>query len=461
MSLTFSDRGTVSSARTFRVVVSAVMSVLLVTIGVAGFTTLTEGPRLRSSVIDVEAATRTPGTTLTLRSDRALDPLDPETVRVEPEALFSIEQTDLDVVITFTHPVQSNTTYTVSLDEVSPRGAGATTSWSTSFSTPAEDIVFIRSVGTDTELVRVDIDGSEPQVLYRAPGIAGFSPVGVVYAVHRVVGEESILELVDPVTGGVDRIALSPEDTVVSLASAPWGTSVVVTMDTEVSGSQERSVVALLDTVGSRLPEVVLGVDGGPLRALKVAVSPITGHIVALLRDRSLVLYEPLTKVTIPLGSAVELWGFDATGERVVFVDSLGTLALSIREREELRIPAGRLEGFPVLHEVTTVSSEGLSYQRVVLPSLDGGPSFVLVTEADEEGVHTRLAGSTSVPGSIGALQLSPNGQYLAIETNPITSALGYAGLTTEERTRSTSLVILDLARDSVVFDAPGYAFAW
>ena len=461
MSLTFSDRGTVSSARTFRLVLSTVLSILLVAIGVAGFTTLTEGPRLRSSVIDAEGATKTPGATLTLRSDRALDPIDPETIRVEPEAEFSIEQTDLDVVMTFAHPVRSNTTYTVSLDQVSPRGAGATTSWSTSFSTPAEDLVFLRSMGSDTELVRVDLDGSEPEVLYRAPGIVGFSPVGVVYAVHRVVGDESILELVDPETSGADRIALAPGDKVVSLASAPWGTSIVVTLDTEVSGSAERSVVALLDTVGSRLPEVVLGVDGGPLRALKVAVSPITGHIVALLRDRSLVLYEPLTKITIPLGSAVELWGFDATGERVVFVDSLGTLALSIREREELRIPAGRLEGFPVLHEITTVSSEGISYQRVVLPSLDDGPSFVVVTEAGNDGVHTRLAGSTSVPGSIGAVQLSPNGQYLALETNPITSALGYAGLTAEERKQSTSLLILDLARDSVVFDAPGYSFAW
>lgn len=461
MSLTFSDRGTAASPRAFRRGLLLSVLVLVVTIGVAGVTTIVEGPRLRSSTIDVVGATQTGGATLTLRSDRALDPLDESAIRIEPEASFSLQQTDLDVVLTFDHPVRSGTEYRITVDNVQPRGIGASSTWTTTFQTPVKDILFLRGPEAQTELVRMTLPSSEPEVLYRAPGIVGFTPVGVVYAVHRVWQDESILELVDPMTGGADRIALAPGDRIVSLASAPWGTSLIVTLDTEVDGRAERSVMAVLDAVGSRTPEIVRGIDGEPLRALKVVVSPVSGQVVALLRDRTIVVYEPLTKLTIPLGSAVELWGFDATGDRIVFVDSLGTLALGVNTREEIRIPAGRLEGFPLLHEVTTLSSEGHSVQRVVLPSLDDGPSFVLVTQADDEGVHTRLLGSTSTPNSVGSLQLSPDGQFLAVEVSSIASPLGYAGLTPEQRAMTTSLVIVDLVNQTIVAETPGYSFVW
>ena len=202
--------------------------------------------------------------------------------------------------MTFEHPVLSGTEYEITIDDVQPRGFGASATWSTTFQTPAKDILFIRGAASSTELVRMTLPSSEPETLYRAPGIVGFTPVGVVYAVHRMWQDESILELVDPATGGADRIALAPSDRIVSLASAPWGTSLIVTLDTEVDGVSERSVMAVLDSVGSRTPEIVRGIDGEPLRAITVDVSPVTGHVVALLRDRTLVVYEPLTKLTIP-----------------------------------------------------------------------------------------------------------------------------------------------------------------
>jgi hypothetical protein len=461
VSLTFSDRGTKTGAAMYRRGLVGIVVIFALVIAVAGFTTLAQGPQLRSFALDTTSVIKTPSVALTLRSDRALAEVSRGSVVVTPEAEFELDQGALELRVVFTHPLRAGTNYTVQVRDVRPRNLGAGTSWSTTFQTPHEDLLFLRSVGNDTELVRFVPDGSEPTVVYRAPGIVGFAPVGVVYAVHRQWQEESILELVDPVSGGVDRIAIAPQTRIASLASASWGTSLLVTLDTTVDGQALRGVVALLDTVGQRTPEIVTGADGRPLRALKVQVSPVTGNVLVWLLDQSLVIYEPLTGVAIPLGVAAELWGFTSLGAGAVFVDALGTVAVDIRTREETRIPVGQLDGFPVFHELTTVSPQGLSYQRVVVPGFADGPDFVVVTVSGDDGVHRRVFGNLTTPESIGAVSLSPNGHYLALEVNAVVTPFGYAGLTEQDIRQNTRLVVINVKDQAQILDTPGFSFSW
>ena len=461
MSLTFSDRGTNAGAPAFRRGLVAIVSVLGLVIVVAGFATVAQGPQLRFASVDQGSAIRTPGVVLALRSDRALAEISASNITITPEAPFEVEQGDLDLRLVFTRPLQAGKTYTVEVAQVQPRGFGASSQWTTSFETPGEDIVFLRAAGAETELVGFSLEDSNPEVVYRAPGIVGFSPVGVVYAVHRLWQNESILELVDPETGAADRIALSPEDRVTSIANAAWGTSLVITLDTRVDGQETRGVLALLDTVGLRAPEVVKGPDGRPLQVVKAAVSPVTGHVLVWLVDQSLIVFEPLTGVAIPVGTATELWGFNSLGTSAVFVDSLGTVVVDIRTREEMRIPAGQLDGFPVFHELTTVSPTGESFQRVVVPGFADSPDFVFITVSGEDGLHRRIIGSATTPESIGVLQLSANGQYLALEINSTATGFGYAGLTPGNIRASSRVVILDVLENAVILDTPGFSFAW
>jgi len=461
VSLTFSDRGTKTGAGVYRRGFVGILVVFGLVIGVAGFTTLVQGPQLRSFSIDDTNVTTTPGVALSLRSDRALAEVSKASVVVTPDAEFELDQGALDLRVVFTHPLQAGTSYTVQVKDVKPRNMGAGADWRATFETPHEDVVFLRAAGAETELVRFVLDGSEPSVMYRAPGIVGFAPVGVVYAVHRQWQDESILELVDPVSGGVDRIAIAPGDRVGSIATAAWGTSLVLTLDTTLSGQPLRGVVALLDTVGPRTPEVLSGADGRPLRALKVQVSPVTGNVLVWLLDQSLIIYEPLTGVAIPLGVAAELWGFNSLGTQAVFVDALGTVAVDIRTREETRIPVGQLDGFPVFHELTTLSPQGLSYQRVLVPGFADNPDFAIVTVSGDDGVHRRLLGNVNTPESIGAVALSPNGHYLAVEVNSVVTPFGYAGLTQIDIRQNTRVVILDLKEQVQILDTPGFSFAW
>jgi len=461
VSPTFSDRGTRSTALLYRRGLWAIVIIFGLVIGGAGISTTVQGPQLRSVTIDQSSVTNSPGVALSLRSDRALAEVSAASVTITPAAEFEIERGDLDLRLVFTYPLRSDTTYQVQIDNVRPRGLGAPSSWSTSFSTPSDQVVFLRAAGADTELVRFGVEGSALEVLYRAPGIVGFSSVGVVYAVHRLWQDESILELVDPITGGVDRIAFGPSERVAGIASAAWGTSLLLTMDTTIDGRPLRGVVALLDTVGLRIPEVITGADGRPLQALRVSVSPHTGHVLVWLLDQNLIIFEPLTGVAIPLGVAAELWGFDALGTSAVFVDALGTVSVDIRSREERRIPVGVLDGFPVFHELTTLTPQGESYQRVVLPGFAEGPDFALVTAAGDDGVHRRIVGNPTTPESVGALQLSANGQYLAVELNPVATPFGYAGLLPQDIRAKTRLVVIDVSANVVILDTPGFSFAW
>lgn len=462
MSLTFSDPDNTSTRRTYRAgLVGTALVLVLVVVGALS-ATLAEGPRLRSATIDVASAVEAPGVVLTLRSDRALADVAPESIRITPEASFSLQRTDLDVRIVFDYPLLSSTTYRVSVESVEPRGWGASSSWDTSFITPSPAFLYLRGAGAQDELVEYSLDGGGPRVLYRAPGIMSFTRVGVVYAVLRSVDGGTFIELIEPEQGAVDRIPTTPGFSLVSMARSAWGTSLVVTVDTdEGAGGAKIRALALIDTLGARAPEVVTGVDGNPLAVFKVAVSAVSGNIVVWLRNQSLVRFDPLTGIVVPLGVATELWGFDSTGDGVIYVDSLGTVKKNLRTAEETRVAAGNLEGFPVFHEFTVAAPNGTTFQRVVVPGIGEGPPFSVVTLDIGDGQHTRLLGSLQTPQSVGSLGLSSNGHYLVVEINDASSAVGFAGLSPETVREGTRLVIYDTAVGVVYAEEPGYTFSW
>lgn len=461
MSLTFSDPGSTTTPQGFRRGVWALILVFLIIVSGASALTLSEGPRLRDVVVDEASLVRTAGAVLALRSDRAVTPVSTEMVQVSPAADFSVESSDTVVRIVFSEPLRAATRYQVTISGVSPRGLGAESNWATSFDTPAEELLYVRAAGEMDELVLLGLDGKPPEVLYQAAGIQSFARVGVVYAVLRSVDGDTFIELVDPVSGGIDRLAETPGFPVTQMASAAWGTSLIVTVDYSSGGRTVRDALAVLDTVGLREPEVVAGLDGQPLGVLKMAVSPVSGSVVVWLRNQSLILFDPLTGIIVPLGNATELWGMDSLGDRSVAVDSLGTVAKNFSTGEEIRIPAGTLESFPVSHEFTVMAPDGTTYQRVRVPGFDDGLPFFVVTLDTGEGVHQRIFGNVQTPESIGNLGLSPNGQYLVITSNSRSHPLGFAGLLPDVARQESVLVIWDTEANAVYATEPGYSFSW
>jgi hypothetical protein len=133
----------------------------------------------------------------------------------------------------------------------------------------------------------------------------------------------------------------------------------------------------------------------------------------------------------------------------------------NLRTGELTRVPLGEVNGFTLSHEKTTVAPDGTTVQRAVLPGIDGGNPFMVVTRDDGSGVHQVLTGSLSSPESVGAIRLSPNGQYVLVEHNTVSTPLGYVGLSARQVAVGTVVRVIDVATNTVVDEFLGHSFIW
>ncbi|HEV8013207.1 MAG TPA: hypothetical protein VGP34_03925 [Pontimonas sp.] len=462
MSLTFSDRGVTPGTTDFRTLVVAIVTVLaLVIVGVGAWSML-QGPKLRDVQIDESALNQRAGAFVALRSDRAIDPVGIDQVRITPEAPFTLDDDGLSVRLTFEQPLLANTEYRVDISGVRPSGLGQEGSWSTTFTTGGFDFVFLRDLGDTTEIHRAVPGVAGSEVLYSAPGLISVTPVASILAAVREVDGQRRLELIDPSSGVAEQVVLPPGFEIVDLANASWGTTLVTIQNvTPPAVGSVFGALVLLDVLSDRTPEIVRGISGQPLSVRSVAVSPQSGEILVWQKNQELVRFNPLTEVVLPVGTASELWGFDSLGTQALYVDGLGTLSQDLATGELTRVPRGEFEGTSLRHQKFALAPNGLRLHRAQLPGLGDGNPYSIVTREDSDGIHTLVTGSLDTPGSIGNIALSPNGQFLLVEFNPEGSPLGYQGLTAEQIAQGTVVRVLDLQDNTVVGEFPGYGFVW
>lgn len=462
MTLTFTDRGTTPGTPSFRALVVTIIATLaIVIVGVAVWS-MVQGPQLRGIVTDESTLHQRSGVTLTLLSDRAIQPVSADQIRVTPAAPFTLEDDGLGIHVTFSQPLLADTQYQVEVLGLRPQGWGQEGSWIVTVNTEGLDFLYLRDSDGTREIHRARPGVQGSQVIYRAEGIVSMAPVASVLAVLREVGDESWLELVDPSTGLAERIATPPGFEVVDLANAAWGTTLVTIANvSEPSDQSVYGALVLLDVLGDRTPRIATGIAGEPLSVRSVEVSGGSGEILVWQKNRELVRFNPLTEVVLPLGTASELWGFDALGSQALYVDALGTLSQDLSTGQLNRVPRGEFEGIALRHQKFVQTPSGLRIHRAQLPGLGDGDPFSIVTREDDGGIHHLVMGALDAPGSIGDLSVSPNGQFLLVEVNSASSPLGYQGLTAEEIASGTVVRVIDLRDNSMVGEFPGFGFVW
>lgn len=462
MSLTFSDEGVSASQRAFVRARRALFFILGAAIVVAAGWSFLQGPQLRSVSSGGAEFHERASSTVVLRSDRAIEPLLAADVTVSPHADFTVEMEATSLSITFDNPLLSNTTYDISVAEVTPRGWGRTTQWTAQLRTGTFDFLYLRDVGAEVRLVRASPHAANEDVIHQAQGIQGFAEVGAVIALLREDDEGPILELLDPPSGQVERIALPPGFEPRYLAPESWGTTLVLIADSlDERGGLQSDSVAMMDVLGDRQPEIVEGLSGEAVSVRSVMVSPLTGDVVLWHKNQDLARFDPLTRTLLPVGRAFEVWGFDAAGRSVAYVDGQGTLLYDLVTGDITRVARGELEGIPVIHEKMSRTPAGANVHRVRLPGLTDLPPYYLLTVEKQEGVHTRLTGSLESPESIGDLGLSRNGEYALVEVNPQPTFLGYPGLTRDQIAQGTVVRLIDVEEGAVVRQWPGHSFQW
>jgi len=462
MSLTFSDRGASSGRREFRFVTLVCVFILVAGIGIAAGWSFVQGPRLHGITVDVNSLSKRSDSTLTLRLDRAISGVSANQITIRPSAPFEVQHRGLDIELTFLRPLLADTQYEIQVSDLRPSALGRAGNFSAKFETGTFQFLYLTQTSGMVQVREASLDRSPSRVLFEARGIRSAISVASILAVVSESENGRILRLVDPDSGAEEIVNFPPGFELVNLAKASWGTTLILTANLHrENGDIDYDALVLLDVLGDRVPEPVTGFTDEPLSVRSVHVSSTSGEILIWLKSREVLRFNPLTNVLLPIGTASELWGFDSLGEHALYVDSLGTVAQNISTGEIARVPAGKWEGTFVDHQKFLLAPDATRVHRVQVPGISDGNPYDLVTVEKEEGVHEWLAGSIDVPGSIGDIGLSANGQYLLVEFNPLSSEIGFQGLSQAQVRNSTAIQIFDLSKGSKIDEFPGFSFRW
>jgi len=421
-----------------------------------------QGPRLRSGAVDLVRAVASPQTSLRFEADRPIAPLQDTQVTIEPSVDFRVSTQGALASVTFLDALDSGTTYRVEVEGVRGEWQASESTWVYEFSTPAARMFYLvrGDEGESDRILSVGVGSEPPLEAYRAENMDAFVPIGSTLAVFSAGLEGSRAELVEPVSGRVDRLVL-PQDVVINDVFTPAsGTRVAFTLSSLSSGEFDRTLF-VVDTAGARTPTVITGLDGEPLRVTEAAVVPASDTLVAWVDDVRVVSVDLRSSLVLPIAEeAARLWGVTSRGDQVVLVDVGGTVAIDINTLEETRILPAQLSGRDVFEGQTLLLSDGRRIQTVAIGNAQGTDFTSLIAVGDDAAL-TPLYRTPDDRGSIGAFVASPSDQYVAIETIPDRSRRESDERVLESRDVSSTIVVVDVETQQVVRSVEGVLPVW
>lgn len=424
-----------------------------------------QGPRLRSAVVDVVRAIDAPEVSLRLESDRPVAPVSPDQIQVIPETPVSVTVSDALVTVVFTTALRYDTEYEVIISDVEGAARPSRSTWRHTFATPAGSLSYLDrgESGEADRILEVGVAGEPPRELYAAAGIDLFVPIGSTFV---TVGPGpfggSEMNLVQPVTDDVQRL-VTPEDTRIDTVFTPAvGTTVLFTASSVGEDGPFDRTLFRVDTAGPPRAEPLLGLDGEPLRVTKAFAVPGSDSVVAWVDDIRVVQIDLRSGLVLPVAEeAQELWGVSGGGRQVVLVDIGGSVAIDLDNLEEERLQPGTLGTREVFEGQLHVLADGRRVQTVVVGNERGTDFTSLVVLDDGDGLSQALYRTPGDVGSIGRFVVSPNDQYVAIETTPDRSLVSEDGRDVEPRAQSVTTVIVDIDSGEVVRSVEGFWPVW
>lgn len=409
----------------------AVLSVAAVTLGTAA---VLRGPTLQSGSVNPATAISRPEQRLVLHADQALEAVDASQVSVTPSAPFTVDSSGPDVTLTFGGILDYATDYTVRVAGVTGSSTGLTGSLDYGFRTPDVDVhTLLRrggaAAGSDKptdQILRSGLSttaGSRSDVVFEAPRIQQYAVAGDAFAVV-LLDDEGLSSLAVSQAGSTPATVFTPpggriQNLHASTTAGLFGYT--VNGGEDASGRRYQNTLFTFDPLdASGKANEVTGFDGSPLRVVDWQFVPGSSSLVAQGTDQQLYLIDPLsTSGPTPLGRHAEMRDFLAGGVELVVADPAGTSTIDLATGavEPLVQPAPDVDpslypaAIATLGDGTTVRQ----YDEVDYSSGSAAQSSVILA-ADADG--TRELFRPAVSGSrIRSFCVSPNGQYLAVET--------------------------------------------
>ncbi len=424
-----------------------------------------QGPRLREATVDVVRAVNQPQTLLRMEADRPLEQEADYRVQIVPDIPHQVRVDGVSLAIVFDRALRYGTTYQVTVSGVREEGGFAESTWRHEFVTPVANLWYLdRGQGGDMDkILRVSTGQEPPQILYEAPGIALFAPIGsAVVVVTEDARGVTGMQLVEPVTRRAETILLPRDADIVDLFAPASGTRVFFTLRSRGNDTTYDRTLFSFDTAGSRTPTVVSDLSGKPIRATKAFAIPGDDRLIVWVDDVSVEQVNMTTGLVLPIMSeAQELWGVSTDGQSIVAVDLGGTVAINIDDLSEQRLPVGTIGGRQAFEGDTYLTASGFSVAKLAVSNQAGTEFTSLLAIVDPDGFVSVLYRTPGDEGSIGRFQVSPNDQYVAVEVVPNLATQASDGRQVAPRDVAITTVVIDIDRGLVVRSVEGFWPVW
>lgn len=447
-------------SRRFLLTIGAVLGVLVLVGTGFGIVSLLQGPRISEVQVDSAQAIESSGSRLILTANQPLAAIDADQVSVEPKVPFTVDAAGRGVGVRFTVPLDDDTTYTVTVSDVTGASGGPSAELTTSFTTPASTMFLLRrDVDGDDTIFRTDLSGENAVPVFSHPRINDFRATSsrLVASVEEDDGSHLLVmdrdgkeqrELKLPGEGYVGEIQVSERGNLVGYSYS----------DRELSDTEGRASVLVTQSLSGDDEPQIIEVAGEEASVFVWQFVPDSAAVLFIDFDGALALVDRSADTGVQsLGLATTIQGI-SRGTYTAIVERLdGTVVeLNLTDGSEQPLAAST----PDYGTATTITPfPGGTLRHVVSRDDAGLPIGQAVVRVDDEGAAEPLV---EVGSSDSILQAcaSPSGQYAAVVVAPDMANNPYDGmlLPLPERVE-THLIDMDSGEELVALT--GFDASW
>jgi hypothetical protein len=415
-----------------------------------------QGPKLSGAQLDTAG--------VRLFVNQPISPVSLEQVDIEPATPFTVTNGDGLIALRFEHPLFYGTEYRVRIGDVVNATGGPTSTLDYRFTTTSPDLYFLDRGEPEDTIVRTGLSGPDREIVFSARHIQDFVVIDrdTVAVVTLSDDETSSIDLVSLRDSVSERLLLPDIGSIAKLGISASGSVLGFTLSSASPGAAQLNSPTLytVDLDAGRVLQPVLDLDGAPLRVLGWQFVPGSLLIAALNLDRSLLVIDPSSGTATPLGQLQEFHRVSPDGTVITGSDPFGPVAVTIANGEQTRLAPSPLDGATPFLGETEVLPNGDRIANAVLPNATNTEYASLLLYDD--GTTSRVLYRTiHDAGSIQGFSVSPNSQYVAIETVPNTATSVSDGYLYDARSTSTTTMIVEIATGAIVRSFEGFDLAW
>lgn len=439
----------------------AVVTVLAVVCAAFVGLTYFQGPKAGETQVDTTAVVERPGQQLRVFANQALAHVDASQVVVTPAAAFTVQTSGDVVAVTFTGRLAYDTDYHVRVDGVSSVYQRQTSTLEARFSTPpATAYRLVRGTsGADDRIERAGLRGSDRTTVWSAPRIQAYEVFDSAVAVVTDDGTQSSLSLVSLDGAAVETLPVPEAPGLITRFAADRATTTLA-FSFRPTGSDVETLYTL-PLQGERAVAPVLGLSGQPVEPTDWAFVPGEDDVVVQAVDDSVSVID-LSGVdpVRPVGTYSLLQGVSLDGTTLIAASAIASMVVDLATGDERPRAPAPVDGVLPFAGPLVALDPGHVVQQVSVPS-DDGLTYRTLVVADDGATSRTLWQPPSASGVIEGFDVSPNGQYLAVQSvGDATTPTDYS-YTIDPVADGVTTTIVEIASGAVVASYEGFDTSW